>query len=206
MTKSTCSRLSSWLLAGVCAGCTQSPIDLIHAVEGDDAGAEAGPAPWMGNGSERCAATLGEPSPIVPTVVQIRQQSSGRCLAQGAATTIGDNPAFEITLADCAAQAAQRFALMDAGPGIFEMRNVATNLNVDIQFAETADGTPAVLYAPHQLYNQRFRFISLSVGNAIAPRHVMGKCLSERGTRVEIWPCTPGDATQRWEILVPLCE
>jgi hypothetical protein len=93
------------------------------------------------------------------------------------------------------------------------MRNLDSGDNLDIRLAATADGTTAVLYEPHHLYNQRF-FVRSGPGAGteatptggerwIAPRHADTKCLTalpeaSSGQQVQIWPCDGLRVDQRW--------
>jgi hypothetical protein len=182
-------RLLAW---PVFCACSETPIDAITTADVSAAGAAA----------LDCAQTL---DTALPGVVTIATRESGQCLAQGASTTVANEPAFEVILAECAASLPQRWRLIDAGLGSFELRNLASDDNLDIQFAATTDGTPAVLFEPHQLYNQRFLFGPRADGSvSLSPRHATLMCLQQVGGRVQIWSCDGAEPAQGF--LLSSCE
>ncbi len=166
------------------SACSETPIDAITTADVSVAGAAA----------VDCAETL---DAAVAGVVTIETSESGQCLAQGPSTMVANEPAFEVILAECNASLPQRWRLIDAGLGSFELRNLASDDNLDIQFAATTDGTPAVLFEPHQLYNQRFLFGPRADGSvSLSPRHATLKCLQQVGGGVQIWSCDGGEPAQ----------
>ncbi len=196
-----------WALLAVscCLGCSETPIDVVRALELDagdvqseqDAGLDG--AAYSG-----CTATSGT-AEVGPGLVRIRQRSSELCLGRAGPITIAGDPAFDVALAVCSDDL-QSWRLIAADFALFNARHVSTEYNLDIKFAATSDGTPAVLYPPHQLYNQRFAFDPRDDGAlSIAPRNVPAKCLTQVGLEAQIFPCEPADPAQAWELLTVPC-
>lgn len=148
----------------------------------------------------------------------VHHVSSATCLARGDATTVAQSPAFEVDLAPCDDSEDQAWSVLPSA-GAYELRNVATDHNLDIRLAATADGTTAVLYVPHQLYNQRFfvregpapGFAPLVGGERwLAPRHAELQCLTfvptaAPGSRLQLWPCDGARDDQKWELTELTC-
>lgn len=120
-------------------------------------------------------------------------EASGQCVGAGAATTLGNDPAYLMEVGTCDGSGAQLWTLMLDETGLLEVRNEMTNFNLDVRFASSEDGTPAILYRAHQLYNQRFLQRPTASGESyrLEARHAADKCLSYRVGRIELWPCDP---------------
>lgn len=216
------------VLIAQAVACTQTPIDAIFvqrgsgAAEGGTAGGTARDAstdaaldsPARPDGAlEADVARDSDVDVVLPpcdSVVgsvsaaryRIRHRGAQSCLAAGLPTTVGGEPAFEVRLNACKNEAGEHWELSSTDTGVFEVRHLITDYNLDVRFAATADGTPMVLFEPHRLYNQRFRFAPVSGGVfRIVPHHAEEKCLTLQGARVELWPCTATDA-QQWELLL----
>jgi hypothetical protein len=101
----------------------------------------------------------------------------------------------------------QRWQLIASELGSFQFRNVATAFNLDIQFSSSDSGTLAVLFSPHELYNQRF-VLRERIGSAfeVSPLHARLQCLTLRDSLVAIWPCNIDDAGQAWSPLAESCQ
>ncbi len=168
-----------------------------------------------GNGQLDCEHGLSE---VVDGYVRIRNVATGLCLGQGAAIEVGGEPAYEVLLVECSGPS--RLWMLTAtgseppggGPGSpsYQVQNVPIEMNLDMQYAGTADGTPAVLFRPHQLDNQRFYFLPLPGGGFwMSPGNVpfggVPKCLRENGSGVDLRPCVAGDDREAFEVLDGLC-
>lgn len=218
------------LSAGATLGCSDTPLDLIWA---NQPGGGAPPASG-GNTSEAGAGNAsggnaggqgGEPAqPVDPCVDEgenlflVQEAVGNRCLRSGPETTVAGELAHTVVAAPCDGSAREVWSLR-ASSGAYEFRNLAQAANLDIRLAATGDGTSAVLYVPHQLYNQRF-FVrgGASLGTELppgdsrllAPRHVDSKCLTyvpgaTSGEQVQIWPCDELRGDQRWNLTPLVC-
>ncbi|HYJ08384.1 MAG TPA: RICIN domain-containing protein [Polyangiaceae bacterium] len=119
------------------------------------------------------------------------------CLRRGEATTVFGNPAFTTELsADCSTARAQ-WDLTPALAGSFTLRNVDTQLSLDVRTAADAPGTPIVLYEPTTFDNQRF-WLRERTSNRfeLAPLHAPSLCAEARSGAVEIWPCDEAEPGQ----------
>ncbi len=124
------------------------------------------------------------------TVERIVSVPSGFCIAQGGPILLASQPGFEAVLQECDALRWQHWTMLAGEQGYLEIQNENARMNLDVKYAATDDGTPAVLFAPHLLYNQLFSLRPVTTDTfQLAPRHVPGKCLEARGTELEIWPC-----------------
>jgi hypothetical protein len=182
--------------------CSNTPIDAILPL---DAGLEgSGGAP---------PADCSEPvSAVVPGLYNVILDDTGECLALGDETLIAGTPAtgYEATLsADCT-QSGALFRIQTTGFQLgFELRNVESNLSLDIEAYETSPGTRAVLYDPTNNSNQRF-YISRFPGSltlfSIAPVYVRGLCLTATSVgEMEIWACEAG-SSQAFRLVRSDCE
>lgn len=205
---------SRWAVGAGLLGCTETRFRFFD----DDAPRTPcdveGCAGGDGNGSgDETSATGGsrttpEPSETcesasAPDVSLVRLQltNSENCVSVGAFTELVSDPAYETALASCAATAAFWFS-MRGDDTSREIRSEATDYNVDVRFAASQAGTRVVLYAPHALYNQRFR-VSPVAGESfrLSPLHAPTQCLSERSGTLEIWPCDESDVSQTFRKL-----
>jgi hypothetical protein len=170
--------------------------------DGGDGGGLGG-----GDGDPDCTSGLTE---IEPGFVRIRNVATQLCLAQGDAIEVGGEPAYEAVLSECSGVASQLWQLRVAVPQSYEVRNVAVAMNLDMQYAGTADGTPAVLFRPLLLDNQRFYFLGLPGGGFwMSPGNVppggAPKCLRENTIGVDLRPCVGGDQSEAFEVLDGTC-
>lgn len=167
-----------WLL-----GCGTTPI---AAVVED----ERAPSGTAGNGS----ATVACDRPLAGRFILSVETA---CLRRGDATTVFGDPAFTTELsADCASARAQ-WDLTPALAGSFTLRNVDTQLSLDVRTAADDPGTPLILYEPNTLDNQRFWLRPRADGYELAPRHAPQLCAEARVSGVEIWSC---DAEQNRQV------
>lgn len=121
------------------------------------------------------------------------------CLRGGEATTVFGDPAFATELsADCSSARAQ-WDLTPALAGSFTLRNVDTQLSLDVRTAADDPGTPIILYEPNTLDNQRFWLRERdSETFEMAPRHAPLLCAEARATGVEIWSCDATESRQNF--------
>jgi hypothetical protein len=114
------------------------------------------------------------------------------CLRRGEATSVFGNPAFTTELSvDCTSARAQ-WDLTPARSGSFTLRNVDTELSLDVRTAADAPGTPVILYGPTTFDNQRFWLRERTNKTfELSPRHAPSLCAEARGAAVEVWPCDP---------------
>jgi hypothetical protein len=224
------------LFTACCAlGCSQTGIDLILPQAtvstggaggfggsapdgglsgGGSGGADSGPPDageggGLGGGSGELDCSNGQ-SEVSPGYVRIRNVATGLCLGQGDAIEVGGEPAFEVLLVECMADPSQLWRLSATVADSYFVQNVPIEMNLDMQYAGTADGTPAVLFSAHQLDNQRFYFPPLPGGGFwMSPANVpfggVPKCLRENGSGVELRPCVAGDEREAFQVLDGLC-
>lgn len=219
----------------MCA-CSEKPLDLIWADASDggapSGGSDTGPD---GSGASDVGGDTGGRAGVAgggaiggcdsdENHYLVRQNQSDLCLQKGAPTTVGGAPAFRTQIARCVSSLEQLWTLLpQADADAYEFRHVETGNNLDIRFAASADGTIAILFEPHQvyeLYNQRFFVRSGPAAGTegelvggprwLAPRHVDSKCLTHlpdavEDTEVQIWPCAADDPDQLWEIVPVGC-
>jgi len=137
----------------------------------------------------------------VRTTIQLKAPS-GLCVTAGSYAPLLGEVSYAVVMQECAGQLGQRWTLEEMEYGALVFANEAVRLNLDVRFAASDDGTPAVLFTPHRLYNQRFVQLSGEGGTfKLSPLHTPEKCLSERGVGLELWPCEPTLTDQTFEII-----
>lgn len=135
------------------------------------------------------------------TTVQLRA-ASGSCVSAGGYAPLLGEVSFAVVMQDCAGNLGQRWTIEEMEYGAIVFANEAVVLNLDVQFAASDDGTPAVLFTQHRLYNQRFVQLSQPGGTfKLSPLHTPDKCMSERGAGLELWPCDDAATDQTFEIV-----
>jgi hypothetical protein len=91
----------------------------------------------------------------------------------------------------------------------FELRNVESDLSLDIEGYRTEGGTRAVLYDPTGYKNQRFYFTRSAASLtafAIAAVHTANRCLTATTDgQIQIWECQRG-TNQLWRVALADCE
>jgi hypothetical protein len=181
--------------------CSNTPIDAILPL---DAGLE-------GSGGAPPTDCTEPVSTVVPGLYNVILDETGECLALGDETLIAGTLAtgYEVTLAADRTQAGALFRIQTGLQLGFELRNVESNLSLDIEAYESSPGTRAVLYDPTNNPNQRF-FISRLPGSltlfSIAPVYVRGLCLTATSFgEMEIWACGAG-ASQAFSLVRSDCE
>jgi hypothetical protein len=127
-------------------------------------------------------------------------------LQRGEAITVFGDPAYSVELsADCSSTLAQ-WELTPAEGGSLAVRNLESQLSLDVRAASDLPGTAVILYEPTTLDNQRFYAQERSVrGYALAPRHAPSLCVEVRGGGVEIWPCDSENTDQEFHFPVLGC-
>lgn len=134
------------------------------------------------------------------TAVLLRT-AGGLCVSAGSYAPLLGEVSFAVVLQECTGRLAQRWTIEEMEYGAKVFVNEAVVLNLDVQFAASDDGTPAVLYTRHRLYNQRF--VELSQGDGtfkLSPLHTPDKCMSERAAGLQLWPCDEASTTQTFEV------
>lgn len=105
------------------------------------------------------------------------------------------DPSYATALETCAADIDQVWAFSTLPGGGLEVRHEATDMNLDVRFAATDDGTPIGLFAPHQFQNQSFAVIASASGDGtfkLAPLNALTKCLTEQDGTLVLLPCAAG--------------
>lgn len=185
-------------------GCSNTGIDAIVPV---DAGSEE-----IGGGGAPptdCSAAV---TTVVPGLYKVILDQTGECLARGDVTLIAGTLVTgheAVLVSDCTQPGALfRIQTRVGDPG-FELRNVESDLSLDIEAYETAPSTRAVLFDPTNNDNQRFFFSrqgSSLTRFSIAPAHTFGQCLTVTTFReVQIWNCQEGPY-QGWRFVRDECE
>lgn len=134
-------------------------------------------------------------------LVKLRFLESGMCLTPGPDIEIGDATGRRVELEPCQQDEAQYWIIVTDAFGAWEIRNEMTQMNLDIEFAATDDGTPLVLFEPHSLFNQRFAPLGDGMSMRLQPRSTYYSCLTQVERAVSIWPCDFQAADQEVEIV-----
>jgi hypothetical protein len=135
-------------------------------------------------------------------------QATDTCLLAGAARRIGGIDAFDTTLGSCESEGAV-WQIVASTLNSFEIRNVPTDFNLDVEMGVVELGTPLVLFPAHDLQNQKFVLDELADGTVrIQPRlGQMGNlCVQATDERVTLTQCAVGDSTSKWYIDADECE
>lgn len=128
-------------------------------------------------------------------------------MSQGAATVFFDSPGYETSLSTCVEEPAQYWTVRGLSDGSWELRNEGAAMNLDVNYDNTADGTPIVLFTPHRLDNQRFFILPGSSDSfLLAPYNAPEKCVEARDGTLEIWPCDAENPAQNFKQLPCLDE
>ncbi len=184
--------------------CSNTPIDAILPLDAGSAGLGNGGAPPVD-----CSEPV---TTVVPGRYNVILDQSGQCLALGDETQIVGTPAtgYEVILvSDCTDPGAVfRVQTIFMQPG-FELRNVESNLSLDIEKSAREPSTRAVLFGPTGLDNQRFFLSPFSDSRTLfsmAPTHTIGLCLTATSDlKVQIWGCQEG-SLQGWRFVPVDCE
>jgi hypothetical protein len=135
-------------------------------------------------------------------VVQI-QTSAGLCVQQGILSPLAGETAFSVVVGPCDWEA--RTTLWTTRidqDGVYEIRSESTNFNLDVRYAASSDGTPLVLYSPHQLYNQRYSVVTAPEETVkMVPLHAPLQCVTQVNSGLQIWPCAASTVEQRFRIV-----
>lgn len=135
------------------------------------------------------------------TTIQLKAPS-GLCVTAGSYAPLLGEVSYAVVMQECAGQLGQRWTIEEMEYGALVFANEAVRLNLDVRFAASDDGTPAVLFTQHKLYNQRFVQLAGQAGTfKLSPLHTPDKCLSERGVGLELWPCDPAVTDQLFEVI-----
>jgi len=162
-------------------------------------GAESGGS--LGQGGDQPMTDCTSMADPTRTTIQLRA-SSGRCVSAGDYAPLLGEVSFAVVMRECAGELGQLWTLEEMEYGALVFANELVTLNLDVRFAASDDGTPAVLFTQHRLYNQRFVQLSQEAGTfKLSPLHTPDKCMSERGAGLELWPCETAVTDQTFEII-----
>jgi hypothetical protein len=133
-------------------------------------------------------------------------QNSGKCAnPSGGSSSTGIN----IVQNTYAGNAYQKWTLIDAGNGFYNLRNVNDNLNIDINGGSIAAGANAIQWTPTSANNQQFLVIPENGGYySVMARHsgnilnVNGGSTSDGATIIQ-FPYTLGATNQFWSFGAP---
>lgn len=184
-------------------GCSNTGIDAILPLDAGSENGGGGGAPPMACGDPVIT--------IVPGLYTVMLDQTGQCLALGDETLIAGTlvTGHEVSLVSDCTQPGALFRFQTTMRDGFELRNVESDLSLDIEGYETAPSTRAVLFDPTDNLNQRFffsRYRSSSSVFSIAPGHAFGQCLTATSAlEVQIWGCQEG-MFQGWRVLRADCE
>lgn len=146
---------------------------------------------------------------IVPlNLYRLRVQATDECLVSGRARQIGGIDAFDAALGDCESEEAV-WQIVASTLSSFEIRNVPTNFNLDVEMGVVELGTPLVLFPAHDLQNQKFVLDELDDGTVrIQPRlgQMSNLCVQASAARVALAQCAVGDTSAKWYIDADECE
>lgn len=158
-------------------------------------------------GVNRCTGSLS----LDQASYRIRARGAG-CLTHGETSSLPTPAGVRISAtellvgSDCESDPDAHFRLVPGVGGWFELLHQATQLNVDVLFADYAAGTSIVLYEPHGGSVQWFRFTPARNDYvSIASEREPDLCLARVGTEVELAVCAPSEPEQEWLLLGPGC-
>jgi hypothetical protein len=120
----------------------------------------------------------------------------------GPGRKIGGIDSFDTTLGDCNSDGAV-WQIVASTLNSFEIRNVPTDYNLDVEMGVVELGTLLVLFPAHDLQNQKFVFDELTDGTIrILPRlgQAANLCVQATADRVALAQCMVGDSTAKWYI------
>jgi hypothetical protein len=206
-----------WMVA-----CSNTPIDAILALDAAAEGGAGGTGDTGGaggtGGSGATGATGGVPvtdcsqpvSAIVAGSYRLVLDETGQCLASGDETLIAGTPAkgLEAVLTpDCTSPNSVWRITSGFGSG-FQVRNVESDLVLDIEGYSTESSARAVLYDATDNLNQRFFFVRFGGELTLfwmAPAHVQMRCLTATTfSEVQMWPCA-NEPLQGWRVFRADC-
>lgn len=196
--------------------CRTTPLDVVYKVDGAavaDAGAgpaDAGAAGNAGSGGAAAggnagaggmAADAGPCSMVGAGRYALRSQANGLCLGQGAPTTVLNTPGFLLNFdTDCRSLERTWQLLPTAVPNVFSLQNLSPpGFVLDVQMAQTRDGTPVITYGVTGNDNQHFEVRARdSFVSELRPQHHPQSCVSALAASAQILTCSPTDANQAW--------
>jgi hypothetical protein len=185
------------LLACGLTACEKTPYELFAT----DTSFGGGPSPPMS--LEECLEKSGSVLPLE----KLRATGPGLCLGRGASRDLLGDKGYDCVLSPCAETWEQLWTIRVDDAGALEIRNEEVDMNMDVQFADSAAGTPLVLYEPHQLYNQRYFAIQGPDDTfQLTPRNAQGQCVEALGASLQLQPCnalTPGQFFRRETCVSP---
>ncbi len=167
------------------SGCTATPLD---ATLLEDDGQPVVPQ------DPECPLSVPE-----ATEVYLMSESRRACLTAGTVTSIeGATPGvtgYTVELRTCEQSADQRWELIPGTFSQWEIRNLALDLNLDLEGNHFFDGTEALLYTPHGGINQVFGLEPMENQDfRIKAQNTDNSCLQAMGSdnenAVELHGCT----------------
>jgi Ricin-type beta-trefoil lectin domain len=166
-----------------------------------------GAAPSSGGSSsgDDAASGCGDGIPAFqPTPVRLYSRQLDLCLSKGKTQELMGSTGFEVGLVPCDNASERLWTVTHDETGALTFESLQSGFNLDVRFADSAPGTPFVLYGAHALYNQRF-IVLPSVGDTeslqLSPRHARGMCAEAQELEVQLQRCNPAEPTQFFELI-----
>lgn len=203
-------------LAFLLLSCATTPLDVLEAAatnggSGENGGgasdAGAGGARGGAAGAGGGSSCLPAPAPLAGTY-RLRAAASGKCIAAGASTLVGNLPArLTVMVNDCSARGEVFQLIADSSFDSFQLRSTTYSYNLDIEMVGTADGTRVILFSPNGFANQRFAFqMRRDRAFALIPSNADTSCVTEVNPQPEIFACKNELQTQEWELVPASCD
>jgi hypothetical protein len=172
-------------------GCGTTPLDAVVSETGAEGAAAADPSC-----SEPGAGRF-----------NLRAVQTSLCLSMGAPTLVFGDPAFMTEmLKDCASLLAQ-WDLTPSFGDTYTLRNVESQLSLDVRTGADTPGTPLILFAPNTLDNQRFELRPRAKNDyELSPRNAPTLCAQPAAGGVQIWPCQASNLGQSFQLDLLSCQ
>lgn len=133
-------------------------------------------------------------------------QADATCLSGGGPTTVNGFDAYDVETTSVCNSASATWQLTESTFNSFELRNQATDYNLDVELGDIDVGSPLVLFAPHGRENQKFSLSQLQDGSvALNPYAHIELCVTASSAGVVIETCVVGNSSQKWYIETDNC-
>ncbi|HYP77956.1 MAG TPA: RICIN domain-containing protein [Polyangiaceae bacterium] len=214
---------NAWLLGALAllsSACKTTPLDVVYSLDGEamaDAGPDADADATAGGGSAASGGAAGggaagggaagngsvEAGPCAFVGVgryALRSPATGRCLGQGAPTTVFGSPGFLLDFStECRLLTHTWQLTAGATPNVFSILNLSSGYALDVQMAAIWDGTPVITFGDTGFDNQRFEVRARDAyASELRPQHHPQSCVSAAANSAQIKACDPTDSTQAW--------